>query len=78
MEEQKGGHLMNEWWNSQSEEWWRDMDRLDDKLVDVLDFYDEFQDKHGGIPGWDIIESALFFVIPGVGYRQETIPEDEW
>jgi hypothetical protein len=77
MKEQEGGHPMIEWMNSQSDEWWRALSRFEDKLVEVLDVYYEFEDKHGGIPAWDIIENDLESVMPWFVYPPGSIPEEE-
>jgi hypothetical protein len=78
MEDQEGGYPMCEWfYEEMNPDLEGDIYRLKDKLEDFLDFYYEFEVKHGEITrGWDMVENELWEIY-WPWYRLEPITDEE-
>jgi hypothetical protein len=78
MEEQKGRQSMEERSDMESNtELAQDITRLRDKLGDALDFYYKLRDKHGELPGWEMVEDKLCLAIGWADTPLQPIPEEE-
>ena len=55
----------------------QDISRLQARIGDALDFYYELRDKHGELPGWEMVEDKLTVAIGWADTPLEPIPEEE-
>lgn len=55
----------------------QDISRLQDKIGDDLDFYYKLRDKHGELPGWEMVEDKLTVAMGWAETPLEVIPEEE-
>ena len=55
----------------------KDISRLQDKIGDALDFYYRLRDKHGELPGWEMVENKLCLSIGWADTPLVPIPDEE-
>jgi hypothetical protein len=55
----------------------QDINRLQDKIGDALDFYYKLRDKHSELGGWEMVEDKLCLAIAWAQSPIELLPEEE-
>jgi len=55
----------------------KDIQRLQDKIGEALDYYLELRQKYGELPGWEMVEDKLTVAIGWAESPLDEIPDEE-